>query len=97
MKHETIEDYWLLKQSLRVCLKHYRAQQQPTLTTQNYDMGSETTYFTIDDDGNNQILGYANLMSMGVEEDHLEGFLGGDGGEDPCKAQSMKHGEGGGR
>ena len=45
-------------------------------------MGSETTYFTIDDDGNNQILGYSNLMSMGVEEDHLEEGDGGEGGED---------------
>ena len=43
-------------------------------------MGSETTYFTIDDAGNNQILGYSNLMSMDVEEDHLE--EDDDGGED---------------
>ena len=46
-------------------------------------MGSETTYFTIDDDGNNQILGYANLMSMGGEEEgHLEEGDGGSGLED---------------
>ena len=75
---ETIEDYLVAEADLEGVPQTLQGTTATYAITQNYDMGSETTYFTIDDDGNNQILGYANLMSMDVEEEEGDG----DGGED---------------
>ena len=79
---ETIEDYLVAEAELEGLPETLQGTTATYASTQNYDMGSQTTYFTIDDDGNNQILGYSNLMSMGVEEDHLEEGDGGSGLED---------------
>ena len=86
---ETIEDYLVAEAELEGLPETLQGTTATYASTQNYDV-VQTTYFTIDDDGNNQILGYSNLMSMGVEEDHLEEGDGGSGLED-WNTESMKH------
>ena len=85
---ETIADYLVAEEDLDGIPQTLQGTTATYAITQNYDMGSETTYFTIDDDGNNQILGYANLMSMDVEEEEGDG----DGGEDLQGAVDEAHG-----
>ena len=73
---ETIEDYLVAEAELEGVPQTLQGTTATYAITQNYDMGSQTTYFTIDEDGNNQILGYANLMSMGVDEEEGDGEHG---------------------
>ena len=72
--NETIAQYLVAEEDLEGVPQTLQGTIATYADTQFNDMSSETTYFTIDDGGNYQILGYANQMSMGVEEAGTEGL-----------------------
>ena len=68
---------WLLKQTWRKFHWSFRVQRANTYAqTEENEFGSETTFFTIDDEENKQILGYAETqVSEGQEGHPVDGDL----------------------